>query len=66
MPTYEITLSRTKQGIGQFQIDAPSIVHAHAAGQTVKRNVLAKEKHDSFGNPKIAEDICIVTKLLAE
>ena len=66
MPKYLITLSRSKEQLASFQLESTDALSAHAAARHVKRQVLLKEKKDTFGNPKIAEDITIVTQLVSD
>lgn len=66
MPEFMISLDRHKSHIADYKVEQPTIECAHVWGQAIKKIYLSKEKYDSFGEPKIPEDIILSTKLLAE
>lgn len=62
MPEFMISLDRHKGHIADYKVEMPDIISAHIVGRKIKETYLSKEKYDSFGEPKIAEDILLTTK----
>lgn len=66
MPKYQITLSRSSEQPTTLEIVAPDIIKAHAAAQILKARILAREKRDTLGYPKIPEDLLVTTRYVSE
>lgn len=62
MPEFTISLDRRNEHIADYKIEMADIYSAHLVGRTIKSKFLAHEKYDSFGEPKIPEDILLTTK----